>query len=815
MNLTSKIIPFLSIISSFSIWAQNADGILSDPYTGEPFSVVSGSVLEGTIFSKSNDTLISKYLVKVEGDGWEKVQYSDSQNNFRFDNLPRGLCNLTIYRDRDQSSMVLHELYLSPVKPLQLKIPLETSFFLDEAIVTAEAFKTTAETPLSIKSINWAEMQRMPGATLDLSKAIQSFPGVLPKSSFGYNISIRGGSSNENAYRMDGIDIPTINHFSIQGASGGAVSLINMDFIQNVELYSGAFPSSMSNVLSGALNIELRNPRNDRFGSRITLGATDYGASFEMPLGKKTNLMFSGRNSFSQHYFKLFSIPVLPTYQDAQLRFHYQLSKKSDLTIIGLGGWDKYDLYIKPIEKSSPSLLYNTGYIPEGNQSTRVLGARFRKYVQDGLKTLTLSTDLVTNNADKFIGNIENEANRQLKYRSSEQKIRLRYERRWDFDEKKHLSIGLSADAIEWEFDSWSLKGQMNNIDTALLNSDEFILQGGAFMTYNQQILNSRGHISFSLRMDMSDFNLNMINPLNQIAPRASFKYQLSPKWTSNSHFGRYAKLPPAIIMGANSSHNQSNNTHFTLADHFGTGVEYQNGKTYRVSMEIYLKNYSRAPFLQNDQIAFANAIGTYVAVGDQPSISSAIGRTYGFEIFLQQKLKKNYWWMAAYNFGRSEYQTQNEIWAASVWDSRHTLSITNGYVWGKGWQIGTKWRYSSGTPYTPFNESYSSLRNNWDILQRGIFDYSLVNSQRLDPFTQLDIRLDKTYANKNWSFSWFLDLSNIASGNIPLMPYLTVVRDSSGEPILDPNDPNRYQTELLQSDTGRVLPTIGLIFDF
>jgi len=114
------------------------------------------SIIEGTIIFNKNDSLISKCMITIQGDGWEKVQYSDSKNNFRFDNLPRGLCNLTIYKDRDQSKMVIHELYLSPVKPLQLTIPLATSFFLDEAIVTTEAFKTTAETPLSLKSINWA-----------------------------------------------------------------------------------------------------------------------------------------------------------------------------------------------------------------------------------------------------------------------------------------------------------------------------------------------------------------------------------------------------------------------------------------------------------------------------------------------------------------------------------------------------------------------------------------------------------------------------------------------------------------------------------
>ena len=222
--------------------------------------------------------------------------------------------------------MVIHELYLSPVKPLLLAIPLESAFFLDEATVTADAFRTTSESPLSLKSINWAEMQRMPGATLDLSKAIQSFPGVLPKSSFGYNISIRGGSSSENIYRMDGIDIPTINHFSIQGASGGAVSLINMDFIENVELYSGAFPSSMSNVLSGALNIELRNSRTDRFGSRVTLGATDYGASLEIPLGRKTNLMISGRNSFSQHFSTFWPYDVILTPQNSTFQAFWENS---------------------------------------------------------------------------------------------------------------------------------------------------------------------------------------------------------------------------------------------------------------------------------------------------------------------------------------------------------------------------------------------------------------------------------------------------------------------------------------------------------
>ena len=754
------------------------------------------------------------YRITVEHGSFRAEQTTAREGAFAFSNLPVGLCNIRVSSPDGSFTTVLHEQTLNAVKPLELRIEVERPYqVLEEVAISAEAFQTTEETPLSIKNINWSEMQRMPGATLDISKAIQSFPGVLPKSSFGYNISIRGGASSENAYRMDGIDLPTINHFSIQGASGGAVSLLNMDFIQGAALYSGAFPSSMSNVLSGALDLDLRQARSDRPGVRMTLGATDVGATLELPMKGRSGLMVSARNSFSQHYFKLFNIPVLPTYQDAQFKYYTRIGDHADLTILGVGGWDSYSVYKEG--RGSDALLYNVGYIPEGEQSTEVLGARYRQFVPNGLKTLVVSHDRITNDADKFLGNTRQESDRQLRYRSFEDRTRLRYERIWD-SERAKLTLGGSFEAVGVGVDMWALKGSTAGIDTTNLQSTLSYVQGGLFAAYARHSANQRGTLNLGLRMDATNFNLNMVNPLAQLSPRASYKYQLTSHWTANSHVGRYQQMPAGILLAANRATNHGRFTRFTTTDHLGAGVEYQNGKTYRVSMEVYSKRYRNAPFLVNDQIAYANAIGAYVAVGDQPSIPNAVGRARGFELFLQQKLKGQYWWMGSYNYGISEFQTAAGDWAPSVWDSRHTLSMTAGKVWGKGWQWGLKWRYSSGTPYTPFNESASALVSNWDVLQRGVFDYANVNSQRLDAFTQLDFRLDKTYSHKGWSLSWFLDLQNLASGDIPLMPYLTVVRDADTKaPLLDPTDPTRYQMQLLRSDTGRTLPTIGMILEF
>ena len=197
-------------------------------------------------------------------------------------------------------------------------------------------------------------------------------------------------------------------------------------------------------------------------------------------------------------------------------------------------------------------------------------------------------------------------------------------------------------------------------------------------------------------------------------------------------------------------------------------------------------------------------------------TMSTSEGRAYGFEVFLQQKLKGKYWWMASYHYGKTEFQTAAGTWAPSVWDSRHSGSITAGRVWGKGWQAGIKARYSSGTPFTPFDEATSAIQANWDRLQRGVFDYTNVNSQRLASFSQIDFRIDKVIARKNHSITWYLDLQNLGSNDYPLMPYLTVQRDpASKQPVVDPTDPTRYAMQLLRSDTGRTLPTLGFILEF
>ena len=430
-----------------------------------------------------------------------------------------------------------------------------------------------------------------------------------------------------------------------------------------------------------------------------------------------------------------------------------------------------------------------------------------------------LSRDHVGNQAEKFVGNTGTESDRQLDYQSGETNTRFNLSHHVVSDSWQ-WKYGLNVVHRDYHLDMWNVR--YNNalgvarIDTADYEQQVSFLSLGAFTHLTKNYLDNRLSTSAGLRLDMHNLNLNTINPLAQLSPRVSAQYHINSDWAVQGNLGRYSQLPPAITVLANAANNWSRYSYAGIVNQAATGIEFQNGETYRFSLEGYYKYYSNMPYLWDDQMSFSQAIGAYVAVGDQVSSSVAEGRSYGLELFLQQKLKGTYWWTMSYNFGFSDTRlNSSQDWTPTVWDNRHNINLVLGKVWGKGWQIGAKYRWATGTPYTPFNREISAIATNWDVLQRGVFDVNNVMGERLASYSVIDVRLDKTYNKKNYSLTWFLDLQNFTSSDIPLMPYLTVERDEETRaPLMDPSTPGSYLVKTIASDTGRLLPTIGLILE-
>ena len=363
-------------------------------------------------------------FVNVSLIGESKGTVTDSSGFFEITNLSPGIYNLQAsfigYKTK-----ILYEIELTNSRLIYKKIFLEEgSDYLDEVDVSAREFSPD-ETPVSFKAIGVSEIKRNPGGNRDISKVMQTFPGVATSISFRNDIIIRGGSPNENVFYLDGIEVPNINHFSTQGSSGGPVGLINVDLIENVDFISAAFPANRGNTLSSVFEFYQKRPNREKFNTSLTLGSSDLALLIDAPISKNSGIIFSTRRSYLQFLFKALQLPFLPEYNDIQFKYINKLNDKSELTIIGLGAIDDFSLNqeandgvedLATIERNQ----YILDYIPVQKQWNYTIGANYKYFSNKGFHTFVLSRNHLNNNAVKYSDNIEIEENIILDYLSEE-----------------------------------------------------------------------------------------------------------------------------------------------------------------------------------------------------------------------------------------------------------------------------------------------------------------------------------------------------------------------------------------------------------
>ncbi|HMN89526.1 MAG TPA: TonB-dependent receptor [Saprospiraceae bacterium] len=256
--------------------------MLSGVCLSVPVFAQKAGIIKGRVTNKINNEPIPFANVLVEESG--KGAVTDDNGYYEIDGLAPGLYNLRVtflgFNDENIS-----EVQVTRSKPAEVNVTLQENIRqLTEVVVRTAPFRKTEESPVSLRTIGVAEIQRNPGSNRDVSRVIQSLPGVTTTASFRNDLIIRGGAPNENRFYLDEVEVPNINHFATQGASGGPVGLINVLFIREVDFFSGAFPANRGNALSSVLNFSQRDGRNDRLGGTFMVGATDIGLTLEASL---------------------------------------------------------------------------------------------------------------------------------------------------------------------------------------------------------------------------------------------------------------------------------------------------------------------------------------------------------------------------------------------------------------------------------------------------------------------------------------------------------------------------------------------------
>lgn len=769
--------------------------------------------LNGVVIDKNSREPVQFAVVSIwKGD---KFTTTDSLGRFSFENIPAGIYRIQV--DLLGYTQYISEEMMVSVSANFIRAEIEEeSRLLDAATVRpkADPFRRLPESPLSQRNLGVREIERNPGANRDISRVVSSLPGVGTINAGGYrnDVLVRGGGPSENKFFFDGIEIPTVNHFSTQGASGGPVGIIDADFIREVNFYSGSFPVSRGGALSSVLDFRLKDgdPVENRY--KFTVGASEAGFSTNGHLSQKTNYLFSVRRSYLEFLFKAIGLPFLPSFTDAQFKVETRFDNKHELTFLGIAGFD--DMTLNDDSGGKESNEYILAYFPVIQQEVFTLGAVYRYFYGRNSLSLFLSHSYLNNRNTKYTDNDDSSPeNLSLLYRSVENETKFRLENLFRLSDFT-ISAGLGAELPQYSNDTYQ-KIFLDQPVTIEYESNLGFLKYSLFGNANYTSPDKRFSANLGIRMDANSYSDFMSNPLNQFSPRLSVSYEVMSDLYLNASAGRYYQLPPLTAMGYRNRDGilLNKDIKYLGSDQLAVGFDYRNNNGIQLSVELFHKWNFNGMYSVTDSIPVEGKSTNYGVVGNEEVSSELKGRAYGAELSFRWYLEDKFNLISSLTLFRSQYNDPLRSWTPQPWDNRRLMTISGGYKLPKDFIIGAKFRYSGGAPFTPLDIEKSSLVAAWDASGRAYRDYSRYNAQYLKVFSQLDIRIDKEFYFNKFALKLYLDIQNALNTKYKDADVLV----STGR-IVNPEAPyeqQRYEMKNVELEQGLILPTLGITIEF
>lgn len=766
--------------------------------------------IKGTVIDKASRQPLEFINVLVLGLGRGGV--TDAEGHFNIGEVPPGIYRL-------QASAVGYKTILTPeyiVSTKDLTIQIETEENLTElegVTVTASPFRRDPESPVGLRIIGLQEIEKSPGANRDISRIVQSYPGVaFSPAGYRNDLIVRGGSPSENRFYLDGVEIPNINHFSTQGASGGPVGIINADLIREVNFYTGAFPTDRGNAMSSVLDFKLRDGDMERNSLKATLGASEVSLASNGHIGKKTSYLVSVRQSYLQFLFDMLGLPFLPTFTDAQFKLKTRFNANNELTILGLGGIDNMKLNTKLDGEKAEYIL---SYLPKIQQETFTLGAVYRHYAGIHVQSVVVSHSYLNNRNTKYLNNDESSAdNLFLKLRSVEQETKFRIENTSTFGNWK-INFGANLDYSQYTNTTFQRvyidEGRTFDYHTYL-----GMWRWGIFGTINYATTDERFTASLGVRTDANNFSSGMKGMGDQLSPRLSLSYRLTDGLYLSGNAGLYYQLPPYTGLGFKDNNGAWVNKYlrYMSVSQESLGLSWHPGNTFELSAEGFYKQYDKIPFSIADGIPLTCKGNDYGVIGNEALSSTAQGRAYGIEILMKWLIAKKLNLASSFTLFKSEYRNNKQSeYIASAWDNRYIFNMSGTYNFPHNWSLGMKISCIGGAPYTPYDVEKSSLVTAWNAQGRPYYDYTKYNTGRLPAFGQLDVRVDKTFYLKRCMLGFYIDLQNVTNSKFkqPDILMSTGVIENPSAPMAE----QRYKMKYITQKSGTLMPTLGITFEY
>jgi len=684
----------------------------------------------------------------VELAGTDLRTRADASGRYRLENVPPGVYELTV-RAIGYMPFVQSNVVVGSGKPYTANVMLNPQAIRLEALeITPSYFRAPEAARTSTQVLGREETRRAPGVQQDIVRAVALLPGVSVTSAGRNDLFVRGGAPFENLFVVDGIQVPNVNHFGSQGSTGGPLSLINIEFVQEASFSAGGYGARYGDRTASFTNIRLREGNGDRLSGELNLSATGFGLIMEGPLPGKGSFLGSIRRSYLDLIFRAADFSFVPRYWDFSFKTAHPIGRDNQLSFLLIGALDRVDF-----NNETADDRFDNSRILAPEQNQYFSGLTWKHFLSNGTLTLSLGRTFTEFNSE------QRDSLGQTTFRSlsNEGENTLQADLSLEPGRRTTLTVGAVAHyASDLSYDTFIdgfFRLDENGIPSTLTVDTTFSAFRIAGYAEVGQGITSRLSASLGARVTHYAF----IDE-TRLDPRFGVRYAVGSSTALIGSAGRYHQPPSYIWLVGDPANPAALDP--IRSDQVVLGVERQLRPDTRLQIEVFYKwygSYAARGFRPQAVLAPAGFedVTNDIPFGLEPLTSVGTGRSYGVELFLQKKLSAvPLYGLVSLTVAQSEFEALDGVTRPGAYDGRVIANILAGYRFNPAWEVSGKFRLATGLPSTPFIT---------EGIYTGRLDFSRYNAgPRLPLFHALDVRVDRRWSFRSWQLEIYLDIQNI-----------------------------------------------------
>jgi hypothetical protein len=728
--------------------------------------------IKGVVVDKQSQIPIPGAIIQVVNSNPLLGTSTNEQGEFKITNVPIGRLQIKIQVISYKEKYIT--INLNAGKESITNIELEESVIQgQEVVVIAEQDKTKTNNKMSTVSsrlFSAEEAARYAGSRNDPARMAANFAGVSGANDSRNDIIIRGNSPIGILWRLNGLDIPNPNHFGNAGSTGGPISILNNNTLDNSDFMSGAFAADYGNATSGVFDLKMRKGNDEKHEFLVQMGFNGFELGAEGPFNKKKNSSFLVNYRYSTlAVFKALNIDfgtgdAVPQYQDITFKTDFATEKFGKFSFWGIGGLS----YVALLESDKKSGQDIYGYSARDTYFRSNVGAsgishtylfKNNAYIKTNIGVSGQYNNII---ADRIDTSFKTPKNLKPEYRQTTKNIRYSFNTTYNkkFNSRDFVNTGIYAELY----------------NTLFVDSNDNFFGANTFVTlrnYKGTTALIRGFAQWQHKFsDNLLFNAGisnqffLLNNSNAIEPRIGLKYSINSKQSLSLGGGLHSQLQPIYVYFASDTINgktveTNRGLDFTRAAHGVIAYDNSFAQNFRIKTEIYYQYIFNAPVKNFPSYFSALNLGAdFNSPNVNNLVSKGTGQNYGVEITLEKFYSKGYYLLFTSSLFESKYKGSDNITRNTAFNGNYVFNLLG----GKEFKINQKHvlsidvraTYAGGKRFTPIDLEASKAEK--DEVRDGTRAFEL---QYADYF-RLDIKPGYRFNTKRVTHEFTIDIQNV-----------------------------------------------------